>query len=114
MPFIMRRMKSDVLKELPEKIINDYYCTLSDCQTKHYQELEERIRVQTETKTLTPLKNLHDMIDIVNHPYLGNLVSQINWEDSGKFVALGELIDTMGLVGDENVSQNKVISTLFR
>ena len=29
MPFIMRRMKSDVLKELPEKIINDYYCTLS-------------------------------------------------------------------------------------
>ena len=31
------------------------------------------------------------MIDIVNHPYLGNLVSKVNWEDSGKFVALGEL-----------------------
>lgn len=101
-------MKSEVLKELPEKIINDYYCTLSECQAKHYEDLEERIRIQTETKTLTPLKNLHEMINIVNHPYLASLVSQINWEDSGKFVALGELIDTLGFEGDKSGVQNKV------
>ena len=29
------------------------------------------------------------MINIVNHPYLANLVSQIKWDDSGKFIALG-------------------------
>ena len=32
MPFIMRRVKEEVLKELPPKIINDYYCSLSDVQ----------------------------------------------------------------------------------
>ena len=26
MPFILRRLKADVLTELPSKIINDYYC----------------------------------------------------------------------------------------
>jgi len=29
------------------------------------------------------------MIDIVNHPKLANLVSEVKWEDSGKFIALG-------------------------
>lgn len=40
LPFIMRRMKEDVLKELPPKIIQDYYCDLSPLQviycTLHY------------------------------------------------------------------------------
>ena len=30
MPFILRRLKEDVLKDLPPKIIQDYYCELSD------------------------------------------------------------------------------------
>jgi TATA-binding protein-associated factor len=47
MPFIMRRMKTDVLKEIPEKIINDHHCELSGSQIKHYEDLEERIRIQT-------------------------------------------------------------------
>lgn len=54
------------------------------------------------------------MINIVNHPYLGSLVSQINWEDSGKFVALGELIDTLGFEGEKSIAQNKVSLPLFR
>lgn len=36
MPFIMRRMKCDVLRELPDKIINDYYCTMTEEQTCLY------------------------------------------------------------------------------
>jgi TATA-binding protein-associated factor len=39
MPFIMRRMKGDVLRELPEKIINDYYCSLTESQIRHYSRL---------------------------------------------------------------------------
>jgi len=34
LPFVMRRMKSDVLKELSEKIIQDYSCQLTDIQQK--------------------------------------------------------------------------------
>lgn len=32
LPFMLRRMKEDVLQDLPPKIIQDYYCTLSALQ----------------------------------------------------------------------------------
>ena len=38
LPFVMRRMKEDVLEDLPPKIIQDYYCDLSDIQKMLYQE----------------------------------------------------------------------------
>lgn len=34
LPFLLRRMKEDVLKDLPPKIIQDYYCELSPLQVK--------------------------------------------------------------------------------
>lgn len=32
LPFLLRRMKEDVLQDLPPKIIQDYYCELSPLQ----------------------------------------------------------------------------------
>lgn len=32
LPFLLRRLKSDVLQDLPPKIIQDYYCELSPLQ----------------------------------------------------------------------------------
>jgi TATA-binding protein-associated factor len=32
LPFLLRRLKEDVLNDLPPKIIQDYYCDLSDIQ----------------------------------------------------------------------------------
>lgn len=32
LPFLLRRLKEDVLHDLPPKIIQDYYCELSDIQ----------------------------------------------------------------------------------
>nr|KAJ3419461.1 TATA-binding protein-associated factor mot1 [Polyrhizophydium stewartii] len=37
LPFLMRRMKEDVLDDLPPKIIQDYYCELSDVQKMLYE-----------------------------------------------------------------------------
>lgn len=34
LPFLLRRMKEDVLQDLPPKIIQDYYCNLSPLQVK--------------------------------------------------------------------------------
>ena len=34
LPFMLRRMKEDVLKDLPPKIIQDYYCDLSALQVR--------------------------------------------------------------------------------
>lgn len=41
MPFILRRDKKQVLKELPEKIIQDYYCYKTDIQNDLYKFLQE-------------------------------------------------------------------------
>ncbi|KAJ1765621.1 TATA-binding protein-associated factor mot1, partial [Coemansia sp. RSA 1843] len=38
LPFLLRRMKEDVLKDLPPKIIQDYYCELSPLQRFLYTE----------------------------------------------------------------------------
>lgn len=38
LPFLLRRLKEDVLKDLPPKIIQDYYCDLSDVQKALYDE----------------------------------------------------------------------------
>ena len=32
LPFLLRRVKEDVLQDLPPKIIQDYYCELSPLQ----------------------------------------------------------------------------------
>ncbi len=37
LPFILRRMKEDVLQDLPPKIIQDYYCDLSPLQVHNLQ-----------------------------------------------------------------------------
>ncbi|RKP03993.1 hypothetical protein CXG81DRAFT_8812, partial [Caulochytrium protostelioides] len=38
LPFLMRRMKEDVLDDLPPKIIQDYYCEMSGLQRMLYEE----------------------------------------------------------------------------
>jgi TATA-binding protein-associated factor len=37
LPFLLRRVKEDVLKDLPEKIIQDYFVELSPLQAKLYE-----------------------------------------------------------------------------
>ncbi|KAI8501245.1 btaf1 RNA polymerase II, B-TFIID transcription factor-associated, 170kDa, partial [Branchiostoma belcheri] len=38
LPFLLRRMKEDVLQDLPPKIIQDYYCELSQLQVQLYED----------------------------------------------------------------------------
>lgn len=38
LPFILRRLKEDVLDDLPPKIVQDYYCELSRLQHKLYED----------------------------------------------------------------------------
>ena len=41
LPFLLRRLKEDVLKDLPPKIIQDYYCELSPLQSVLYDEFSK-------------------------------------------------------------------------
>ena len=38
LPFLLRRLKEDVLHDLPPKIIQDYYCELSEMQKELYDD----------------------------------------------------------------------------
>ena len=43
-PFLLRRTKSEVLKDLPEKIVQDVWITLGDEELDLYKSFEERMR----------------------------------------------------------------------
>lgn len=51
LPFIMRRLKEDVLQDLPPKIIQDYYCELSPLQHKLYEDFTRSRLCKTVTKS---------------------------------------------------------------
>lgn len=51
LPFLLRRMKEDVLHDLPPKIIQDYYCELSDLQKSLYEDFA-RSQAQGETEKI--------------------------------------------------------------
>ncbi|MEI6437401.1 MAG: DEAD/DEAH box helicase [Candidatus Omnitrophota bacterium] len=45
-PFVFRRMKQDVIKELPEKIEQTSYCELEPAQAKIYASMADKARVE--------------------------------------------------------------------
>lgn len=47
LPFILRRLKEDVLRDLPPKIIQDYYCDLSPLQVQLYEDFAKSRAMKT-------------------------------------------------------------------
>jgi TATA-binding protein-associated factor len=79
LPFLLRRLKEDVLSDLPPKIIQDYYCELSDLQKQLY---EDFVKIQKKTVEEEPsdsgnkekkqhiFQALQYMRKLCNHPAL--------------------------------------------
>ena len=44
LPFLLRRLKEEVLDDLPPKILQNYYCDLSDLQKKLFEDFAKRER----------------------------------------------------------------------
>ncbi len=42
LPFLLRRLKEEVLEDLPPKILQNYYCDLSDLQKKLFEDFTKR------------------------------------------------------------------------
>ncbi|CBY07750.1 unnamed protein product [Oikopleura dioica] len=65
LPFMLRRVKSDVLKDLPPKIIQDFYCELSPLQKRLYEEFtRSKLKKRNATLAIQYLQKL------CNHPTL--------------------------------------------
>lgn len=78
-PFILRRKKSQVATELPEKVENLHYCTMTPEQEEHYNEVKSfyRNQILQEINTgglgasqLMVLQGLTKLRQIANHPIL--------------------------------------------
>ncbi len=101
-PFVLRRLKSDksVIKDLPDKVIKDEYCYLSEEQAALYQQVTESLLTEIEKsegierkgivfKLITSLKQ------ICNHPVHYTKKGIANKEHSGKALKTLELIQSL-------------------
>lgn len=79
LPFIMRREKSDVLKDLPDKIIQDFYCEMGDAQAVLYAQFHrdfqppddsEQPPTEEELAKKSFFTVLSQMRKVLNHPSL--------------------------------------------
>ena len=90
-PFIMRRTKANVAKDLPELTQHIYYCEMSDEQRKIYEEQKSSIRnlildniekKGKEKSNFVILNGLMKLRLLANHP---SLVNDEYHDESGKF-----------------------------
>lgn len=143
LPFILRREKSQVLKELPPKIITDIPCALSDLQSRIYKlvcegsfaqkslaVLQESIEQPSSDSTKSRvelgsevLKMLLTLRLLCTHPTLvinrikGLGINSIGMSDhleaSGKLLALNELLRAAGVGGAELTAADNDTSLIY-
>ncbi|KAL4259712.1 TATA-binding protein-associated factor Mot1 [Pleurotus pulmonarius] len=82
LPFLLRRLKEDVLNDLPPKIIQDYYCELSDIQKHLYDDFAQsqaRLSAEDAVKSTSAkgekgqqhvFQSLQYLRKLCNHPAL--------------------------------------------
>ncbi|XP_047507448.1 TATA-binding protein-associated factor 172 isoform X2 [Pieris napi] len=71
LPFLLRRVKEDVLRELPPKITQDYYCDLSPLQKSLYEHFSKRHMTPDVAHSRKHVfQALHYLQNVCNHPKL--------------------------------------------
>ena len=125
-PFVMRRLKSDddIKKELPDKFVNDIYCTLSKKQIKLYNAILDEIFFDIENskgiqrkgiilKILTALKQT------CNHPAQFLDIKKPKISESGKMELLVDILHNILDSGEkviiftQYVEMGKIIQDLI-
>ena len=104
-PFILRRLKSEVLKELPEKIISDYNCEMPKVQRDLYEQYNIMYNNNKANKEKSTLSVIDKLRKICDHPFLSdnfdkkiknNKDKEEMIQQSGKLIALKELLVSLG------------------
>ncbi|VDK62452.1 unnamed protein product [Onchocerca ochengi] len=115
LPFVMRRLKTDVLEDLPEKIVQDYMCSMTTVQRFVYNHIVDMYQSARQTSTNRPgfsaLETIAELRKCTVHPSLVSHKSlkdlDINKlqgcvEESGKIIALRELLKECGIGSREH------------
>jgi superfamily II DNA or RNA helicase len=102
-PFILRRTKAEVARDLPEKIETDHFCELTGEQASLYSAVLKEVRAQVMGEVerqglarshIQILAGLTRLRQAACDPRLLGLPREFGDDDSGKLVALRELVQT--------------------
>ncbi|CDK25567.1 unnamed protein product [Kuraishia capsulata CBS 1993] len=105
LPFMLRRLKEDVLSDLPPKIIQDYYCDLSDLQRQLYRDFAKKqkdtVATDLQKNTEEPeaqkegkqhiFQALQYMRKLCNHPALVLSPKHPQYDDVMKYLAASNM-----------------------
>jgi superfamily II DNA or RNA helicase len=120
-PFILRRTKSEVARDLPEKIETDQFCELTGEQAALYAAVLKEVRAQVLGEVerhgiarshIQILAGLTRLRQAACDPRLLGLPREFGDEDSGKLVALRELIQTSIAGGHKVLVFSQFVSML--
>ncbi|KAL7667364.1 hypothetical protein ACOME3_010817, partial [Neoechinorhynchus agilis] len=120
LPFMLRRMKQDVVKSLPPKIIQDVYCEMTEIQRVFYdQYLEQNSTLEPSicseefesTQDGHVFRQLIKLRRLCNHPCLftGEKSDDATLEQSGKLIALLNLLRECGFDTEGTSSLHRVL-----
>jgi len=135
-PFILRRLKQDVLKELPEKIINDYICELTETQRKIYdyyekifnqekkKESKKKTTIIKDENNMQSLKLINRLRKICNYPgfilshpediakmklTMNEILHIQEFESSAKLNSLEDIFLTLGFEQNNFNQENRLL-----
>lgn len=128
-PFKMRRVKANVLKDLPEKVEDIRHCTLSPEQVRLYKrilDLKARPLVEQLKNDTSPVPYLHVFAtltllkQICNHPALLSENPEYHQGESGKFELLKDILaealgsDHKVVIYSQYIGMIKMISSYLK
>jgi SNF2 family DNA or RNA helicase len=111
-PFMLRRVKSEVLDQLPEKIEKVLRCDLSSWQKELYKQISAKAVVDNglglgAAESKVPARGLNNVVmqlrKVCNHPFLfspeGYHINDIMIRSSGKFALLDQMLPKLKMAG---------------
>lgn len=114
-PFLLRRLKKDVEKDLPDKQERVVKCSMSALQSKLYKQLvvHNKIMVNDSTGKKTGMRGLSNMLmqlrKLCNHPFVfeevedqmnpGRGTNDLIWRTAGKFELLDRVLPKFQVTG---------------
>jgi superfamily II DNA or RNA helicase len=99
-PFVMRRTKEQVAKELPAKVEQVHYCDMTEQQEEAYESVKSSFRNEllksiddgtAEKSSISILAGLMKLRQIANHP---KMVEGLEDADSGKFAEVTRMVES--------------------
>jgi SNF2 family DNA or RNA helicase len=114
-PFILRRTKEQVLKDLPELSEQIFYCDMEPEQEKLYEEEKSKARnslLKTDGSAADKINIINSLMrlrQLSNHPKMIDAKSEM---DSGKYIAVTRYLETLVQSNQKTIIFSSFVSNL--